>query len=1074
MKIQRLSGSPCVPHGRKSVLTALLVLVLGGAAALAQVTASISGRVEDATGAGIAGANVTVKSLETGATRTTASDQSGDYKILSLPLGAQEITVEKMGFKQVVRTGISLQVGEEAVANVRLEIGEIAQQVTISEENPIVNTTTSQNSGLVNEREVKDLPLNGRGFDNLITLNPGAVAYNLKSANTSTSNGNTFSVDGRRPAENIFLMNGIEYTGTSQLAITPGGVSGQLLGIDAVREFNVLTDTYSAEYGKRSGAQVNIVTQSGTNGLHGTVFEFLRNSALDARNYFDQGSIPPFRRNQFGGALGGPLKKNKLFLFGNYEGFRQALAVSNVTVVPDLTTATGVTTINPGMLKYLAMWPAANGPKLGGGAALSYNHPRSNVREDFGTTRMDYAIRDRDTLTGSYTIDDGDSLTPQPDPLFGSYSILRNQVASLQETHIFSPQMLNVFRAGFSRAAYDLDPASLATFSPGLSFVTGGGPGGIVIGGGTTTTGAATITSAGPNNAANVWNRRNLFTYSDDIQITKGMHQISAGVWLQRVQDNENAASRTLGVATFSTLATFLAGTVSTFQVVPDPNALGWRSLFGAWYVQDTIRLRRNLTLNLGLRHEFTTGWNEVSGRAANYITDANGVLETAPRISSSAFTKNNATKLFAPRVGLAWDPSGRGKTSIRAGFGIYYSLIDDLSFLLNALPPANGSASYSGPLLPLIPVTPGVQPPPSCGPGVPTPCTTYAPQGVQPDAHTPAVAEWNVRVEQQLTSNTALRVGYVGSHGYHGFVSIDPNTIPAQTCQNATGCVSGGLGTVKGSVSQGAVYIPVQPTRPNPYLGAGFFWYTEGNSSYNALQIDLIHRLSKGLQLRANYTFSKNLDMNSALTGAQASNESQMVMNRNDLQTDYGPSALNVGQQGSISASYLLPFGKGTTLMDKIFGDWQLNGIATLLSGFPITPLVGSNRSGDGNTRNPDRPSLNPSFAGAVITGNPNQWINPAAFVIPTAGTWGSVGRGVYNGPGLTEIDMSLFKNIRLAERVNLQFRTEVFNLANHPNFGTPNAIMFANGSPSPSAGLITNTVTTSRQIQFGLKLIF
>jgi Carboxypeptidase regulatory-like domain len=1068
VKIQRLSW-------RKSILAAFLAIAAGAAPAPAQVSASISGRVEDATGAGVDGASVTLKSLETGATRTTTTDQSGDYRILSLPLGAQELTAEKMGFKQVVRTGISLQVGEETVANLRLEIGEVAQQVTVSEENPIVNTTTSQNSGLVNDREIKDLPLNGRGFDNLITLNPGAINFTLKSANTSTSNGNTFSVDGRRPAENIFFMNGIEYTGTSQLAITPGGVSGALLGIDAVREFNVLTDTYSAEYGKRSGAQVSVVTQSGTNELHGTAFEFIRNSALDARNYFDQGSIPPFRRNQFGGALGGPLKKNKLFLFGNYEGFRQALAVSNVTVVPDLKTATGVTTINPGMLKYLQMWPAANGPSLGGGAALSYNHPRSDIREDFGTTRADYTISDRDTLTGSYTIDDGDSLIPQADPLFGSYSILRNQVTTLQETHIFSPQMLNTFRAGFSRAAYNLDPASLTTFSPDLSFVTGGGPGGIVIGGGTTTTGGSTtITSAGPNNAANVWNRRNLFTYSDDVQISKGIHQISAGVWLQRMQANENGASRTLGVATFTTLATFLAGNVSTFQVVPDPNELGWRSLFGAWYFMDTIRMRHNLTLNLGIRQELTTGWNEVSGRAANYITDANGVLETTPRTSSSAFTENNALKLFSPRVGLAWDPSGAGKTSIRAGFGIYYSLIDDLGFLLDALPTANGSASYSGALLPLIPVTPGVQPPPSCGPGVPTPCTTYAPQGVQPNASTPAVAQWNVRVEQQLTSNTALRVGYVGSHGYHGFVSVDPNSIPAQTCQSATGCVSGGMGTARGTVPQGAVYIPVQPTRPNQYLGAGFFWYTEGNSSYNALQIDLIHRLSKGLQLRANYTFSKNLDMNSALTGAQASNESQMVMNRNDLQTDYGPSALNAGQQASISASYLLPFGKGTTIVDKIVGGWQLNGIATLLSGFPITPLVGSNRSGDGNTRNPDRPSLNPSFTGSVITSNPNQWINPAAFILPTAGTWGSVGRGVYSGPGLAEVDMSLFKNISLVERLRLQFRAEFFNIQNRANFGTPNASIFANGVASPTAGLITSTVTTSRQIQFGLKLIF
>jgi hypothetical protein len=1065
------------------------MLMAGSNLAHAQVTAAISGKVEDATGAGVDATTVTVKSLETGAVRSVTTDQMGNYKVLSLPLGPQEVKAEKRGFKSALRTGVNLEVGQDAVVNLQLEVGDLAQQITVSEETPLINTTNSPVSGVVDEREVKDLPLNGRSFDNLITLNPGAINFGLKSANTSTSNGNTFSVAGRRPMDNIFLLNGVEYTGSSQLAITPGGVSGELLGIDAVREFNVLTDTYSAEYGKRAGGQVSVVTQSGTNTLHGSLFEFLRNSTLDARNFFDQGPIPAFRRNQFGGALGGPLKKDRWFLFGNYEGFRQALALSNVTVVPDNqarlgllpNATTGVyspaANLNPAMLKYMSMWPAVNGPLLlvngvPSGTALSYNHPAEHIREDFGTMRSDYMIGARDTLSGAYTIDDGDSLIPGADPLFASYTLLRNQVASLTELHIFSPRIINNFTAGFSRAGYNLNPSSLAAFTPDLSFVNGGGPGGIVIGGGATTTGAATITSAGPNNAANAWNRRNLFTFSDGLQITKGKHQISIGVWFQRVQDNEDTASRTLGQATFASLLTFLQGTVTTFQVVPAPNELGWRSVFGAWYFEDTIKLRPNLTLTAGIRHEFTTGWNELSGRAANYITDGQGVLLTAPLVSNSAYTQNNAKKLLAPRIGLAWDPFGNGRTAVRAGFGTYYSLIDDLSFLLNSLPPANGAASYAGALLPLLPVVPGVQPPPSCGPGVPSPCTTYAPQGIQPDAKTPTVEEWNFQVEQQLSQNTALRVAYVGSHGYHGLLSVDPNSIPAQVCAAAT-CTSGGNGATRGIVPQGAVYIPVSATRPNPYLGAGFFWYTEGNTSYNALQVDVTRRLSRGLQLRGNFTWSRNLDMNSALTGAQANNQPQMIMNRNNLTWDWGPSALNAKAQSSISASYELPYGKGKP-MERLIGGWQLNGIATILSGFPITPQVGSNRSGDGDTRNPDRPSSNPAFSGQILTGNPNQWFNPNAFLLPAAGTWGNLGRGILNGPGLGEVDLSLFKRIAVTEKMNLQFRAECFNVQNRANFGTPNAIVFSNGAVSPSAGLITSTVTTSRQIQFGLKLMF
>jgi hypothetical protein len=380
------------------------------------------------------------------------------------------------------------------------------------------------------------------------------------------------------------------------------------------------------------------------------------------------------------------------------------------------------------------------------------------------------------------------------------------------------------------------------------------------------------------------------------------------------------------------------------------------------------------------------------------------------------------------------------------------------------------------------LPITPGVQPFAACGLGVPTPCSTFAPQGVEAAAKTPATNEWNLTIEQQLGSDMAFRVGYVGAFGYHGLLSIDPNSIPAQVCSSSSGCA---VDTANPStrVAQGTKYIPLLATppapatsaRPNPYLGAGFFWMTAGNSSYNALQVDVLRRLSRGLQLRGNYTWAKNLDMNSALTIAQAQNQPQMVMDRNDLRRDWGPSALTPTSQASISAHYELPFGSGTAVgLRKLTGGWQLNGIATLLSGFPFTPQIGSNRSGDGNTRNPDRPDVNPFFTGPVLLKKQSQWFDPAAFSLPTVRTWGNLGRGTLRGPGLQTVDLSIIKNTSITERVGLQFRAEGFNILNHTNLGPPNPIVFSGNSVSPSAGLITTLATDSRRIQFGLKVIY
>jgi len=1100
----------------------------------AQVTASVSGRVEDSSGAALPGAAVTVTSLETGAGRTLRTDEAGTYRVLSLPVGRYEVKAEAAGFKSAVQTGVNLAVGEVAVVNLKLEVGAVQDEVTVTGEAPLVNTTTASVSGLVGEREVKDLPLNGRSFDNLITLNPGAVLYNFKAgASVGSGEGAYFTVAGRRPSDNLFLLNGIEYTGSSNIGITPGGVSGQLLGIDAVREFNVLSDTYSAEYGKRAGGQVSVVTQSGTNQLHGAAFEFLRNSAADARNFFDVKAqptdprIPPFRRNQFGGSLGGPIKKDKMFLFGNYEGFRHTLGLSNVAFVPDndarrgfmpcnvvytaaadraancsnLNAPVPVPKLDSRMLPYMKVWPAPNGPEqfskgLATGIAKDFNHPVQTIREDFGTARFDLNANTKDTLSTAYTVDDGYNLSPLPNGLFGTTALLRSQVISAQETHVFSPQFLNTVRTGFSRAAFNFDSIAIdPTIPPDISLFAGK-PAGCFAIGGASCAAVTSIALGGGSLSGRIWNYRNLYTASDDVQIVRGKHQLSFGGWLQRIQVNANSAARNYGEADFASVLTFLQGTTTNWVGTPNRTVMYWRSIEGAGYVQDVIQLRPNFTVRAGLRDEFTNGWNEKYGRAAQYLLDANGVPTSDPvtsstHIGSSTFLDNKATRLFSPRVGIAWDVFGNGKTSIRSGFGMFYSLMDNLSFQMNFVAPFNTLFAFNN--VPLLdsalppPVVPGKALPPFCSPNVPpgvpgAPCTLVQPMGVQLDGKTPTVASWNYSIEQQVARNMSLRVAYVGSHGYHNIIDIDANTIPQQICSNPAGCASGGIRATNppSLVPQGTPYFPAG-TRPNRYLANAYFWYPRGVSTYHALQADLTKRLSSGLLFRANYTFAKNLDNGTATASSQSQNNNQSVLDPRHPLIDYGRSALDFRHQGSGSFSYELPFGKGkpfggglTGIADKLAGGWQLNGIVTLLSGFPVTPLVGTNRSGNGNTFNPDRPNYNPNFQGPVITGRVEQWFDPNAFSLPTLGTWGNVGRGVLDGPGLAEIDLSVFKTIPITESTKLLFRAEGFNIANRPNFGVPNFLIFSGDSISPSAGQITSTTTSSRQIQFGLKLMF
>ncbi len=1078
---------------RRTLPHPALLLLLAPALASAQVVGgTITGTITDPTGAAVPNASVRVHNIDTGLERRLITDGNGRYVAPSIPVGDYLVEVTAEGFSIARRSGISLAVGQSSSIDLKLAVSSATEQVTVSDTPPSINTSTEETSGLVSERQVKELPLNGRSYDQLITLNPATVNYTAqRSGSVGTSNssvGNMFSVSGRRPQDNLYLLNGVEYTGASLINVTPGGTSGQLLGVDAVREFNVLSDTYGSNYGKRQGAQISIVTASGTNAFHGSAYEFLRNSFFDARNYFDQGRIPNFQRNNFGGALGGPIRHDKLFLFGNYEGYRQNLGITDVTLVPDndaragrLPNADGVltpVTLGPGVQNLLNLWPVQNGPNLLNsagqrtGIALSYSNPTQHIREDFGTARFDANLSPNDLLFAVATVDDSTAHTPTQNPLSLIDEALREQVWSVQEQHVISPRLLNTARFGFSRATFFFlgsvpgDVAATAgTFLPGKPI------GAVVVAGSTASNGSSQLTGAGANVGSNNSIARNLFTFDDHIFYSVGRHQIEAGGWVQRLQSNDNLAQNQFGQASFASLATLLTGTVKTFTVVPQPTPLNWRSWFGAAYLQDTWKPLARLELTGGLRTESTNGFNEAHGRAGIYAF-TNGVINSTPIVGSAGLPTNRARFLPEPRAGFAWDLAGDGKTSLRGAFGLHHSLLDNLDYRLDQAAPFNTTLSFSG--VPVASPTTGA-------PGLISPST------VQTDLSTPTVLAWDLKLERQLTPATSLTVAYIGSHATHQVLSSDLNEPAFLVCNN----------NCPANIPNGTVYYP-STTKLNPAVANTTSWTSGGSANYNGFTADLRHSLSHGLQLRANYTFSKNLDNGSAWNTSVSANTPAFVSVPSLPRLDYGPAATDVRHLAAINGSYDLPFGPNHAFLSgsgpalaRVVSGWTLASIATLQTGLPFSPQLGYNPTGSGDTRNPVRPDSNPAYRGSLYTHGSTaqrvaQFYNPAAFAAPVAGTVGNLGRDTLNGPNFADWDLSLLKSTQLTERTRLQFRAEVFNLLNHTNLLTPNPVIFTSGPTkgtattrataaveSPTAGVVT-AASTSRQIQLGLKLLF
>jgi hypothetical protein len=937
-----------------------------------------------------------------------------------------------------------------------------------------------------------------------------------------------FSVVGNRPQQNMFLLNGVEFSGAAENNMQPGGASGQLIGVDAVREFNLLEDTYGAEYGKHPGGQVTILTQSGTNRWHGDIYEYVRNNALDAANYFDLNGAPPFQRNQFGGSMGGPIRKDNTFVFANYEGFRQSLHQTSLTFVPDSKAASGgivllgsgcpaaqVVACGKEVSSLLNLWPAGNGAdNMTAGIQQLFSSPLQKIREDFGTARVDHMFSSKDSLMGAYTADDSFSNTATPfDPFSTDLQTLREQVISLEETHVVSSNIVNTARFGYSRAGYfftgKLTPGTPPTTGSTAvgGFVGTNPPGAVVVGGSQASNPQSQIGLAGSNNGSNLHIARNLFTYADQVAITRGRQQIKVGVWLQRLQSNELIALSQYGQLTFSGLPGFLGGTGS-FLYDPTPTPLSWRSLYGSWFVEDVFRARPSLTISIGFRDEFSTGWNEAYGRASNYGF-TNGVINSQPTVGKNLFTKNRAAFLPQPRLAVAWSPFGP-KTVVRAGFGMYNDLEDALGYRADQNAPFNPAYTVaSGPIaggalnLPVNPATT-----PHLG--------TLVPGGVQPDMYTPTVIEYSLRIERELSPNTSLSVGYVGSHGYHELIGVDENagapvvcpaspcpaTFPTTTYTDPNNSANHPFiwGALEGTPVPAGTFFLASNTKPNTTLANTWTWMSEGTSSYNALQVDVKRRFSRGLTLRGVYTWAKVLDDGDSVNGTAAGNAPGLVSNPYDIKADWGPGTYDVRNLGVITASYDLPLGAGRSYLNRggrtlnfLAGGWTLNSIATIQSGFPFTPQLGYNPSNNGDTRNPVRPFLNPSFSGPMVLGQPGEWFNPAAFVAPrnNSGFFGNVGRDSFTGPGRGTWDFSVLKDTRVSERMSVQFRAEIFNLLDRANFNTPNLItavllpsVTVDTTPptksttvptlSPAAGVITSTSTNSRQVQFGLKLLW
>jgi outer membrane receptor protein involved in Fe transport len=1160
----RLFGEKC--GSAVWIFVIVAITVLGTGQAYAQVAgATLTGTVKDSSGGVIPSAQVAITDVATAVTRTVSSGGAGLYNAPNLLPGTYEIRVTAMGFSTAVQKGITLTVGAQQELDFTMQVGQMTQTVEITTEAPTVELTSSTLSATVNATTVRELPLNGRSWTDLANLQPGVykAESHLRNADNNRGIGDQSVISGARPQQNNYRLDGISINDYANGG--PGSLLGGNLGVDAIQEFSVLTSNYSAEYGKTSGGVVNAITRSGTNQFHGSAYEFLRNSALDADNFFDNATgrpKPPFRRNQFGVAAGAPIRKDRTFVFGDYEGIRQSLGTTFSPVVLSGPARQGIiidddpksptfgslldgngnaTTpfsgtcpanshnlapgkagfcVDDNVVKYLGIEPLPTGNLVGPNYALAPFAGQDVVPENYFTVRVDQKISEKDNLSGTYNFDK--SLEDTPDLLgeVENHNIAKRQFIALEESHIFGPGLVNTVRVGFNRARVGGVPTTAINplaADTSLGWVAGRTAPQVF---------AGSLTQIGNGVSPTSYRNWNSYQAYDDAFLTRGLHTLKFGFGFERDQLNElDLTADFHGIFSFGSLSTFLSNQPSRFSG-GFPGLAGQRgmrqSIVGA-YVQDDWRVRSNLTLNLGVRYEMATVPIEAHGNLTNLynVTDAQPTcarLFTSPTgISCGAtgpYFSNPTLRNFEPRVGFSWDPFKNGKTALRGGFGMF----DVLPMLYTTITMVGRGAPFTE-----IGATNSASTLAGKFPGMVNPNTDLGPKSleyehVEQKPPRNYVMQWNLNLQRELAPNLAMVVGFAGSHGVHQALRVDDANIVFPTLTSA-----GYLWPVVPFMDPKAN----NPSLPSPGPGnqintfnsgaiRSLFW--AGDSFYSALEVGVVKKMSHGFQVQGSFTWGKSIDNNSGATNGDTLANAFSSIHWFDLRTSRAVSDYNIPRVLVINANWQVPTSKSASgPVAFLANGWELGAIFKANDGYPFSPTFGSNGDPLGLASTdpwafPNRLTT-PNCASLINPRSTTKYLKAECFAVPTApasfftgstpmcssdprffgdnktgnafGTApqcfnlaGSSGRNVVYGPGLTNLDFSLFKNNsvkRISETFNAQFRVEVFNILNHANFAPPTVskldVFDANGKATGTAGLLTLTTTDSRQIQFALK---
>jgi Carboxypeptidase regulatory-like domain len=1035
--------------------------------------ASVTGEVRDPSGAIIAVAKVTVRNTATNVDHSTVTDAAGIYVVNALQPGPYEIEVESPGFKREVRGGIVLEVAQAARVDFTLQLGNTADSVSVTASASLVETETASTGQVVDNRKVTELPLNGRLFYDLTLLVPGAYQ---PAENSTVGYRGGFNVAGADETENNFSVNGIDNNDS--------GINGPTFwpSIDSIQEFKVLTGIFPAEYGHSAGSQVIVVTKSGTNEFHGSAFEFLRNQFLDANNYFaPPGTQTPYKQNQFGGTLGGPIRKNKTFFFYSYEGLRLREGITSLATIPTQAMLTGnfsallslakpIQLKNPltgapfagdvipqSMLSHLggllaAYYPAPTSPTPAGQLPSSnydFNETQTSTMNE-NSLRIDHSFSAADNLYGNYNRYNDPQFLPQNTlcgsstlPGFGCNAGLTTQLGAVDETHIFTPSLINDFRAGVNRLVQPRIQQDVTATFPGLP--------GAFLGYLANNTGVPSTSVTGYSTlggATNLPSNRLDTTYQliDNMTWIKGKHSIKFGGDWRKFMSTNLQTSNGRGSLSFTgsapgptsgyPMADLLLGLPTTTSRNPYSPWFYERLGSASAFIQDDYKITPWLTLNIGLRYEFEGVISEKYGRMSSFDpTVPGGGLRVEDENGLGNTLYQPDYKNFAPRFGFAWQPTHKSSTVVRGGYGIFYNQTTTLNgfYTLATNAPFRDPQTFTSTTA--NPIQLDVNPFPAS-----LSANSSTASGISPYFPTAYVQQWDLDVERQLGQDILLDVGYRGSKGTDLPLSYNPN-------QPLPGTGNAG--------------------RPYQNFGNITYYIDTGNSEFNSLIARLDKRLSHGVSMLVSYTYGKSIDEGSG--PASASDASGGPQNSRDLFAgERGLSDFNVRNRLVMSPIWALPFGRsGKTFSDKLIGGWQLSGIFTVQSGRPFTARESGNISL--TLQDADRPNAVPGCNPNNGPKSVNEWMNISCFTLPATGTFGDVGRNTLTGPGMVDLDMAIARVFNIKERARLQLRGEAFNTANHPIFEQPNATQ-----NSPSFGKITETLVDNRELQVALKLVF